>query len=448
MRQVVVGTRVAGGACGRVRGGDCQGAVDGRNIVLIRHVRCAAHDLHRAERHAGRVGSGVRAAAGDGIPRHRHAGNIHRSRRHAARGAVVNIACAVRRDHKRLVLRIVRIDRRVCGQVVRRRGAVGAKPIVLRPADRTILRRGNVICRVARAVCHPFGADHGTVRAGAIRHLRVDRQAAVDPRNGIALRDIHATALEHKPRLIGKARRVHAGVRAAGTRRRVLNRESRHAGRDAGDASRAAVIVLRGAVRRQRQRRLRRPDRVERQVARGHGHARAGCICRVCRGCARRRVPTEEIITRAGERVCVHREACPHRLCRAVACVSAHHAPVAVVGECKERHAGVDHDGMIRRDAADSIGVARIGGGGQRRAVIRHAGDFISRRKRPCDGRVRAVYISTRAGFGRNARGGICRYAHPERLVFPNGIECARCAYNTGSEQNAVTGIIHRPAAV
>ena len=400
VRQVVVGARVAAGRCRRVRGVDRQRAIDSRDIILIRHVRCAVHDLHRAERHARCVGANIGAAAGDGIPRHRYAGNVDRTRRHAARGAVVQIACAVRRDHERLVLRVGRVDRRVRGQIIGRCGVIGAEPVVVRSANRDALRRGDVIGCVACAVCHPFGADQGTVRAGAIGHLRIDGQAAVNPRDGVAFRDIHAAALEHETRLIGKARCIHAGVRAAGTRRRVLDGQPGYAGRDAGDASCAAVIVERRAVRRERQRRLRRPDRIERQVVGRHGHACARRIGGVCHARGGGGAPAEEIVARAGKRVCVHREARSHRLGCAIACVAANRTAVAVVGQAKERHARVDHDCVIRSNAAERIAVSRVGGGGQRRAVVRHAGDFITGCIGPRDGRIRAINIRARAGFG------------------------------------------------
>jgi len=193
-------------------------------------------------------------------------------------------------------------------------------------------------------------------------------------------RNVYAAAQDHKPRLIGKGRGVHTGVGAGGACGRVLNRQSRDARRDAGNALDGTVIVARRAVCGQRQRGLLCPNGIERQVRGRHHNTAAWRVICVSRGCSGVGVPTEEIVAVTRERVCVHREACAHGLRRAVAGVAARQAAVAIVAEGKERLLGVDHHSVIFYNAAERIAVANIRCCVNGRAVVGHACDFIASR--------------------------------------------------------------------
>ena len=448
VRLVVISAGVAFGRRRRVCRGDREKSVYGRNVVLIRHVRRAAHDLHRAEHNARGVCADVCAAAGDGIARDRYTGHIDSSGRHGTRRSIIGIGCAVRRDDKRLVLCIHRIDRGVCSQVVCRGWVIGAHPIVVCAADRDVPRRGHLIGCVARAVCHPFGTDHHAVCAGAVCHLRVDRQRSVDPGHRVPLGHVHAAALEHESRLVAKARRVNARIGAGRARGRILDGEAANARRNAGNALCTAVIILRGAVGRQRQRGLCRPNRIQRQVCARHHHVAARRIACVRRGSGRNRAPAEEVVTRTRKRIRVYRKAGADRLCRAIVRASARRTAVAVIGQGKERLLRMNHDCVIRRHAIECVAVPCVRGCREGCAVVRHARDFISRRIRPADGSVRAVDIHARAALGTDAFGGIRRNGDIECLIFPDRIQRAGRGWNAHPQQNAVAFVIDTAAAV
>ncbi len=333
-------------------------------------------------------------------------------------------------------------NRCVFSQIVCRCGIIFARPIIVHAARGHALRRGYVIGCISRSICHPLGADHRAGCADDIRHLRIHGQLAARPGNDVSIRHIFSAACQHEARLIDKARCVNARLRAACARARAGYGQPGDAGGNTGDALNGSVIVRCRAICRQRQRHFFRPDRIQCQIGAWHDDAAARCICRVGRRRGGIRAPAKEVIPALHERIRIHAEARAHRLRRAVARVSANRSAVAVIGQGKERHLRVDHDCVVFQNAADGIAVARVRRGGHQNSVVRNTCDFVSSRKHPVHGHVRAVYIRTGAALCRHA---CCRCggnAYIECLVFPDGVERSGRTNHAHTQQYAVIRII------